>query len=405
MERKETGKNETTLVAHNLSDFFELISAIRRKWNFDNDDVCKPWYRGQQRKHWPLVPNIVRIGCFDQTAEDNIREEFATRAPALSHSDPLPTNEWDLYFLMQHYGAPTRLLDWTESPVIALYFAVRDNPGYYDSSVWMLDPYELNRASINKAEVISPSALGANESDIRSVSPWLPERWSKKRLPDGPLAIFPTHIARRISSQKSCFTIHGRRESGFLRFARRKKPCLKKIIIPAYAATKVRLDVQNYGIDETTIFPDLEGLARALVTGYRDVKDAPPHAGVYVRLKPSSLHRGGVGVFAVRRIPKNTRIFADENEEVAWIDKRLLPKSKALRKVYDDFAIIKGDRYGCPVSFNRLTPAWFMNESKTPNTICDDNYDFYAAKNIEPGQELTIDYSTFSDYPDGGTKS
>src|SRR5215472_16502462 len=128
-----------------LNEFTQLTDAIRDDWEFDPDDICRPWFRGQQRKQWELVPSIARIGGFDRETEDNIREEFATRAPALSRFEPLPTNDWDLYFLMQHYGAPTRLLDWTESPTIALYFAVRDNPGHYDSAVWMLSPYELNR--------------------------------------------------------------------------------------------------------------------------------------------------------------------------------------------------------------------------------------------------------------------
>jgi SET domain-containing protein len=48
-----------------------------------------------------------------------------------------------------------------------------------------------------------------------------------------------------------------------------------------------------------------------------------------------------------------------------------------------------------------LTPAWFLNESKKPNTRCDDNYDFYTLREIRPGEELTVDYETFSDYPDG----
>jgi hypothetical protein len=302
---------------------------------------------------------------------------------------------------MQHYGAPTRLLDWTESPVIALYFAVRDNPGYYDSAVWMLNPYELNKRVARKREVIAPSAPGANPKDSARVSPWLPARWSKKDIPAYPLAVFPTHIARRISSQKSCFTIHGKQETGFSRFAAGAKPCLTEIIIPGHVVRSVRLDLQNYGIDDTTIFPDLEGLGRALVTSYRDTKTDSPHRGVFVRLKPSTLHKGGVGVFAIRRIPRNTRLFADENEEVYWMPKKSLPKSGPLRKLYGDFAIIKGKRYGCPTSFNRLTPAWFLNESKSPNTRCDDNYDFYTLREIRAGEELTVDYETFSDYPDG----
>ena len=124
--------------APTLTEFLRIVGKTRDEWNFARDDVGGPWFRGQQRKHWPLVPNIVRIGCGNRESEDEIREEFAIRAPALSRFETLPTNDWDLYFLMQHYGAPTRLLDWTDSPVIALYFAVRDNPGYYDSAVWML---------------------------------------------------------------------------------------------------------------------------------------------------------------------------------------------------------------------------------------------------------------------------
>ncbi len=158
----------------------------------------------------------------------------------------------------------------------------------------------------------------------------------------------------------------------------------------------MRLDLLNYGIDDTLIFPDLEGLGRALVTSYRSVKRDRPHKGVYVRLKPSNVHKGGVGVFAIRKIPKETRIFADENEEVCWVPSSSLPKSAALRKLYDDFSVIDGDRYGCPPSFNRLTPAWFLNESKKPNTRCDDNYDFFSLRDIEAGEEITVDYSTFS---------
>ena len=103
------------LTAESVESYLNLIGEVRRDWKFKKDDPGGPWYRGQQRKHWHLVPNIARIGCFDRETEDKIREEFATQAPALSGSETLPTNEWDLYFLMQHYGAPTRLIGWRKS--------------------------------------------------------------------------------------------------------------------------------------------------------------------------------------------------------------------------------------------------------------------------------------------------
>ena len=403
LKRQARAKGE--LVATTLTEFSAQIDLIRDKWGFEVDGPTSPWFRGQQRKHWELLPSILRDSfsvkraktTFDLETESEIREEFVVRAPALSSGEEVPTNEWDFYFLMQHYGAPTRLIDWTESPLIALYFAVRDNPGHYDSAVWVLDPFELNGRVINRGEILAPSALGTSKLDVRKLNKWLPPRFAKSvRLPDYPVAILPTHFVRRISSQKSCFTVHGRLVEGFAKFEL-DRYSLAKIIVPAYAAPSIRTALQIQGIDETTIFPDLQGLGRALVTKWRRSRVESPHKNAFVRLKPSPI--AGVGVFAIQHIPKETSIFPGEDEEILWTSKDKLPKTGAARKVYDDFCIIKSGRYGSPTSFNRLTISWFLNDSKRPNVRCDNNYDFYALRDIRSGEELTVDYSTYSDYP------
>jgi FRG domain len=393
------------IVATTLNSFIKGVEKIRRLWNFRSGDPIGPWYRGLQRSHWQLLPSIMRGGDFnrftskhkfDLETESEIREEFVVHAPALSGSEGIPQDPWNIYFLMQHYGAPTRLLDWTESPLIALYFAVRDNFGYYDSAVWMLEPYEMNDQVIKRNEVIAPSAPGALKRDIRRVQPWLPERFMKNAsLPKSPIAVYPTHFVRRISSQRSCFTVHGAEENGFDRF-RGRRPCLIKIKIPAFSVIALRQSLEMQGIDETTVFPDLEGLGRALVTRWRKSREESAHKNVYARLKPSRIHREGVGVFAIRPIPKNRKIFDGETDEILWSQKASLPRTGPIRKLYDDFCIIKDGRYGSPPNFNCLTIAWFLNESKTPNTKCDENYNFIALKNIKTGEELTVDYLTFS---------
>jgi len=405
---KDQAEFGSEVIESTLNGFTDRVEKIRRSWKFESGDPTCPWFRGQQRSHWQLLPSIMRGGefnrsrsgrRFDLETESEIREEFVVRAPALSGSDSIPENQWNLYFLMQHFGAPTRLVDWTESPLIALYFAVRDNPGYYDSAVWMLDPYEMNYRVIKRDEVIAPSAPGTLERDVRRVMPWLPTRFAKKAmLAKNPVAVFPTHFVRRISSQRSCFTIHGVEENGFSRF-RGRRPCLIKIKIPAFSAIPIRHALETQGIDETTVFPDLEGLGRALVTKWRNPREESAHKNVYVRLKPSRIHKKGVGVFAIRPIPKGYNIFEGENEEILWTKKASIPKKNPIRTLYDDFCIIKDGRYGSPPSFNRLTIAWFLNESNTPNTRCDENYDFHALRNIKTGEELTVDYSTFSDDP------
>lgn len=125
-----------------------------------------------------------------------------------------------------------------------------------------------------------------------------------------------------------------------------------------------------------------------------------PHEGVYARLRPSPIH--GVGVFAIRAIPKGTNIFPDDDEPMRWVPvDALAGLPDEIRGLYDDFSVIKdnGRLYGCPRSFNHLTVSWYLNESNDPNVVCDDDYDFRALRDIQAGEELTVDYSTFSEYP------
>lgn len=122
-----------------------------------------------------------------------------------------------------------------------------------------------------------------------------------------------------------------------------------------------------------------------------------PHAGVYTRIMPSPIH--GIGVFAIRDIPKGTYIFAGDSSKLVWVDKHDLDGLDAeSRKLYDDFCVIKGDKYLCPDNFNNLNVGWYLNESReNVNVGCDENYDFFALRDVKAGEELTLDYSTFSD--------
>ncbi len=127
----------------------------------------------------------------------------------------------------------------------------------------------------------------------------------------------------------------------------------------------------------------------------------PSHAGVYVRLQKSDIH--GIGVFAIRDIPKGTDIFPDDNSEVVWhkiedLNLNRLPES--VRRLYEDFCLIqnKGRLYGCPKNFNLMTVPWYLNHSKKPNVRCDKDYRFFASEDIPAGTELTVDYETYNDF-------
>jgi hypothetical protein len=396
-----------------LSEFVSAVATLRSQW-FDEEDPWGPWFRGQQRDSWGLLPKILRAyGNYKRIKkdriEDEIREEFAARAPVLSDAPAAGINRWNWYFHMQHFGAPTRLLDWTEGAHIALYFAVRDNPEYYDAAVWVLDPYELNRLVTGREEVIPPSEPDTADRDRRLVDPWLPERFARgTMIPDKPVAVYPTHITRRISTQRSCFTVHGSDPAGLDKLHGNRVQVLAKITIPSFRVRSIRKEFETQGIDEVTVFPDLDGLGRALCARWRLDSPMPPHTKVYTRLRPSSVANGGVGVFAIRRIKKGTPLFPGDNEEVLWVRKKdLSNQPRQIRRLYEDFAVSREGRFGCPQNFNRLTVAWYLNEpapGQAANVRCvEETLDLFALRDIREGEELTVDYSTYSDLPISAT--
>jgi hypothetical protein len=180
---------------------------------------------------------------------------------------------------------------------------------------------------------------------------------------------------------------------------------LVKITIPSWSVASIQAELEDWGVDETTVFPDLDGLGRDLAQRAKKAERDRPHDDVYTRLRASKIDKGGVGVFATKGIRKGTALFKGEPEEMAWLDKSALSRlPQVTRKLYDDFAVIKTDsegktRYGCPPSFNRLTVSWFLNHSSKPNVRCDKNFNFFALHDITTGEELTVNYSTYSERP------
>jgi hypothetical protein len=112
------------------------------------------WFRGVRNAAYDLHPGVAWLNVAD---ENSIIEEFLISYFPLHGvrvSDP-----WEIYGLMQHYGMPTRLLDWTKSPLMGLYFALEPDPAKpagraCDRAVWLIDPYDLNKAIHGTPEIL-----------------------------------------------------------------------------------------------------------------------------------------------------------------------------------------------------------------------------------------------------------
>lgn len=259
----------------NISECVALATELKQAW-FPHEPTWGPWFRGQGNVAWKLAPKLYRVKPPKRglrIIEDEIRQEFIMRAPGSADTGSL--NSWEWYFMMQHFGAPTRLLDWTEGALIALYFAVRDSKGDDDAAIWILDPWWLNKRVVNEREVIPPGAeIGISTPDSDRYRPWLPDRYSTDKLPTLPVAVYPTHSARRISTQRSCFTIHGSGEDTLETLAGERDAHIAKVTVPHTEIPTIKEQLAVAGVDEVTIFPDLDGLGRYLSAMLQSEADA-----------------------------------------------------------------------------------------------------------------------------------
>jgi hypothetical protein len=199
-----------------------------------------------------------------------MRVEFRRRGAQLI-SERSPTDKWEWYFLMQHYSAPTRLLDWSDAALVGLYFAVSkrarnmdDNPDA--AAVYMLDPWWLNEQAFKEVSPLADEyrSLGPALPDWKEAEPYLTgdEFDNDEIAVKCPLAISPSHFSRRFAAQRSCFTIFGREKDGLNCVAKSADAHLVRFDIKKKHIPDIAQDLRWAGISEDTIFPDLEGLGR-----------------------------------------------------------------------------------------------------------------------------------------------
>src|SRR6266567_1864172 len=248
-----------------LAEFLRELDRVHLAISHNGEDST--WFRGQGDGSWKLRPRLYREDYEElRDYEDDIRADFDQLAwPYLKEATWEPRTSWEWYFVMQHHGVPTRLLDWTESGLIALYFALKDAlnqpKATSNPAVWALSTFSLNRFVAHKGDVI----LAPTEP---KASPYLPPPFGRRRLPQRPIALMPPHKTVRIAAQQGFFTIHGASRQGLESYGSLRKHCVK-IEITRAQVTTIKEQLRVAGIAETDVFPELDGLARELVDYYR----------------------------------------------------------------------------------------------------------------------------------------
>lgn len=279
-----------------VSEFIDAINqfsdSIKYKYNKHN-----LWYRGESNKHLnsllihSLYRNFIspekykneKIEGYDlssiKTIENNLSNRFSTSASSYINSVNFDKSKWNYYYLMQHYGISTRLLDWSENALTALFFAVEKEDNEHDSIVWMLNPYKMNSLVLTQFEDQKPPDLSRN----RIFSPYETkpsELYNNNKkvnedelfrhylemdyIPEHtyyPIAILPHLFDIRMKQQKSCFTLFGNSINGFLKNVQ-SIGFMVKIQVDKNYVKSIKEELFWLGINNESAYPGLDGIAK-----------------------------------------------------------------------------------------------------------------------------------------------
>lgn len=226
-----------------LSDFISVLESLNISDKF--------LFRGQLRATWPLLPKIARIMNGDCTVdkEQEILNTFIKNSYPLINNKPASILGW--LAIAQHHGLPTRLLDWSLNPLVALWFAVSGNtPTNEYAIVWVYKPPEDTVINLkNNSEEPNPFKI------------------------DRTYVYFPRHEDLRIRAQTGVFTIHFRknRDEHFPPFEETiiNSEILTKLLIPSQAINKIRKSLMHCGVHSASLMPDLDGLCAYISSEYK----------------------------------------------------------------------------------------------------------------------------------------
>jgi hypothetical protein len=226
-------------------------------------------YRGVRSRDYTLSTSLQRLGGPYYELEHHLLRNFRKYA----HDTAIPdkASVWDWLAVAQHHGLPTRLLDWTYSPYVALHFATDDLDAYeQDGVIWALNyvkaaeymPARLREAlRAEGSNVFTPDLLQPVCSNLRELADMQPEQ---------PFLLFlePPSLDARIVHQYALFALLSTAQADLDTWLEQHPELFFRIIIPARLKWETRDKLDQANITERVLFPGLGGLSRWLHRHY-----------------------------------------------------------------------------------------------------------------------------------------
>jgi FRG domain len=250
-----------------IKDVVQLIEKLEKLgWAHRAHAHLRYWFRGQPKAGWPLAPKVYRstfapAGMTKKERfekECRLNQDFRVMSAGLRRGGERAA---ELYFLQQHYGMPTRLLDWTNNPLAALYFACTGDNGAEDGEVFMMDVSKLPQPANKNIWGIASSGSEEIQDAIEVISSWDRDGATPKRI----IAVRPDYLDRRISLQRGCFTLHG---PSHRTLTPAQNSSLTSVKIASGSKQRILRQLTLLGVDHFSIFGDLENLAKRLIEAY-----------------------------------------------------------------------------------------------------------------------------------------
>jgi hypothetical protein len=261
----------------------EVIEALYEgAWNTDIQRFRSPYaFRGLPSVDHTLSSSLVRLAS---GRADVRRLELALlrNFRKYAHSEAIGTDSiWDWLALGQHRGLPTRLLDWTYSPLVALHFAT-DDPAMFDRDgiVWAVDFVEANKRLPRRLKrILEEECSDTFTVDMLAAFTMLREFDALSREP---FVVFlePPAIDRRILNQFALFSLMSSPTAVLDDWLLSHPELCRRVVVPASLKWEIRDKLDQANVNERVLFPGLDGLSRWLARYYMPAGAVPPKLSI-----------------------------------------------------------------------------------------------------------------------------